>query len=559
MSAAGGYDAIVIGSGAGGAAAAYALSRHGARVLLLEAGPAYTPALDYRLSRADWETARFPEKIATARRQTFGAPQRLDPAHSGLRSWNHVFGPANPGAARAYLGYQHVVGLGGSTLHYTGEAQRLHPQAMKMRTRFGVAADWPISYSDLERYYVEAERVIGVAGPSDDRIRTRSRPYPLPPHPFSYASRTLGAGARKLGLTWTPNPYAALSRPYDGRPGCNYCGQCNRGCPRLDKGSADVTFIRKARATGKCTVRTESRVTHIEAGARDRVTGVEYIDVKGRRHKASGRAIVLSCGAVETPRLLLAAAGTHAPEGLANDSGHVGRNFMETLFWISSGLHAEALGSHRGLPSDAICWDYNAPDAIPGVIGGCRFTPGVAEADLAGPIAYATRVVPGWGREHKRGMRRSFGRVLSLTAIGESLPGPRSFIDLDPQARDVDGVPKARIHSHLEAMETARLTFMSGKTRAILKAAGVERPFEEYGAYDIFASTHVFGTCRMGNDARDSVVDRNCRSHRWKNLFVADASVFPSSGGGEGPSLTIAALALRAGDAIASALARRDL
>jgi choline dehydrogenase-like flavoprotein len=559
MSQAPSHDVVIVGSGAGGAAAAYGLARRGVSVLLLEAGPAYDPVNDYRLARPDWERARFPAKIAIAGRQTVAPLQALDASRKHLRSWNHLTGPLNPEEARANWGYHHVVGLGGSTLHFTGEAHRLHPAAMKMRTRFGVAADWPIAYPDLEPYYQEAERVVGVAGPREDRIRARSAPYPLPPHPLSHASRKLGEGARKLGLTWTPNPYAALSRPYDGRPGCNYCGNCNRGCPRLDKGSVDITFLAKARASGKCTIRTEARVIRVNANARDRVAHVEYADAGGRRHRAAARAVVLACGAVETPRLLLASRGKHAPEGLANESGQVGRNFMETLFWVSSGLHPEPLGSHRGLPSDAICWDYNAPDAIPGTIGGCRFTPGMAEADLVGPIAYATRVVGGWGLQHKREMRAAFGRVLSVVAIGEKLPDARSFVDLDPAAKDTDGVPLARIHSHLDEQELRRLEFMARKAREILKAAGVARVVEEYGAYDAFSSTHVLGTCRMGDDARASVVDRTCRSHRWRNLFVVDASVFPSSGGGEAPSLTIEAIALRAAESITALLARRDL
>jgi choline dehydrogenase-like flavoprotein len=553
------HDVVIVGSGAGGAAAAYGLARRGVHVLLLEAGPAYDPLTEYRLDRPDWERSPFPAKIPIARRQTVAPLQALDPSHKQLRSWSHVHGTLVQTGTRDNLGYQHVVGLGGSTLHFTGEAHRLHPAAMKMRTRFGVAADWPIAYADLEPYYQEAERVVGVAGPADDRIRPRGAPYPLPPHPYSYASRKLGEGARKLGLSWTPNPYAALSRPYDGRPGCNYCGNCNRGCPRLDKGSVDITFIAKARASGRCAIHTEARVTRIETGGRDRVTHVEYADAGGNRHRAVTRAVVVACGAVESPRLLLASAGRHAPQGLANESGQLGRNFMETLFWVTSGLHPEPLGSHRGLPSDAICWDYNAPDAIPGVIGGCRFTPGMAEADLVGPIAYATRVVAGWGRQHKREMRAAFGRVLSVVAIGESLPGARSYIDLDPAAKDAQGVPLARIHSHLDGGELKRLDFMAGKAREILKAAGAARMVEEYGAYDIFSPTHVFGTCRMGDDPRAAVVDRNCRSHRWKNLFVVDASVFPSSGGGEAPTLTIEAIALRAAEGIAASLARRDI
>jgi len=398
-----------------------------------------------------------------------------------------------------------------------------------------------------------------VAGPTQDRVRPRSEPYPLPAHRLSYASQQLLAGSRKLGLNWVPNALAALSKAYDGRPACNYCGNCNRGCPRTDKGSVDVTFLRQARATGNCSIRAQCHVTHIETAADDRVGAVVFRDAKGAEHRIAARAVVVACGAVETPRLLLLSKGRHAPEGLANESGLVGKHFMETLFWSSSGLHPGPLGSNRGLPSDSICWDFNAPDAIAGVIGGCRLYAGVAEAGLVGPINYAARAVGGWGRSHKKAMREVFGNVLSVGAIGESLPNPESFVDLDPGQRDANGLPLARIHSFLRDAELRRLDFMANKAREILKASGVAQIFEEYGTYDLFSATHVFGTCRMGRDPGASVVDPHGRSHRWRNLFVTDASVFPSSGGGESPSLTIEALAIRSAEHLAGLMQRREL
>ena len=536
----------VIGSGAGGAAFAWALASVGIPVRILEAGPRYTPLRHYRLLRPDWETSPFPERVPTAGKQTAAPLQPLDDRWRHLRSWNHLKGPMVSGDRRAFWGYQHVIGVGGSTLHYTGEAHRLHPASMRMASRFGVAADWPLDYAQLEPFYLQAERITGVAGPEDPGKRKRSAAYPLPPHPMSYASQRLGDGCRRLGLTWSANPLAVLSRPYDGRPPCNYCGQCNRGCTRLDKGSADLTFIAKALATGRCRLQTGCQVVRLEGGPQDRVRAVVYADAKGELQRVEADWIALACGAVETPRLLLNSTDARSPQGLANESGEVGRNLMETLHWTSSGLHTEPLGSHRGLPADAICWDFNAPDAIPGIPGGCRFSPGMAEADLAGPIAYAERVVGGWGRAHKRAMRESFGRVLSVAAIGESLPDAGSYVDLDPVARDAQGQPKARIHSRLAELELKRLAFMAGTARRMLKAAGVEQLIEEYGAADAFNATHVFGTCRMGTDPQRSVVDADCRSHRWRNLLVVDASVFPSSGGGEAPVLTIQALAVRA-------------
>lgn len=553
------FDAIVIGSGAGGGSCAWALAESGLNVLVLEAGPAYDPFSDYLLAKPSWETLHFPDKSPPAQTYSFAEMQPLSPQFQHLRSWNHITGRMNPGTHRKAWKYHHVRGLGGSTLHFTGEAHRFNPQSMLMHTRFGVSADWPLSYDELEPFYTLAEKIVGVSGPVSDTLRPRSGPYPLPSHPFSYTDQKLQQGFDKLGLKWIANSLAVTSRPYDGRPGCNYCNNCNRGCPRTDKGSVDVTFLRKAAAGQHCQIKTESPVIGIEAGENDRVTSVRYRDSEGAVHVASGSAVIVAAGAVQTPRLLLLSANSHAPDGLANETGQVGRNFMETLAWTSSGLYPEPLGSQRGLPSGGICWHYNLPDAIPNVIGGCRFTATTAEADLLGPISYAKRVIKGWGSKHKKALFETYGRVLSLGALGESLSNPLSFIDLDGELKDGWGLPLARIHSYLDSMESARLDFMAKKNREILAAAGVNEIFEEYGSYDFFSSTHVFGTCRMGRDPSASVVDPYCRAHRWKNLFIVDGSVFPSSGGGEAPSLTIEALGIRTARHIRELAIKKEL
>jgi choline dehydrogenase-like flavoprotein len=262
----GDYDLVIVGSGAGGSAMAYACALKKVRVLLLEAGPRFDPFKDYKLDQEDWERHHFPHKPGSEGRHSYGEMQELDASLDDLRSWNHAMGRTNRTNKRKVFKYHHVRGVGGSTLAYTGEAHRMHPESMQMRSRFKVAADWPLTYSDLEPFYCEAERVVGVAGPKDAGVRWRSQAYPLPAHPLNYASQHLQKAAQRIGLNWVANPRAALSEPYDDRPNCNYCAGCSSGCPRTDKGSVDVTFLRKAEASGFCRIESGVTVTRIEPG-----------------------------------------------------------------------------------------------------------------------------------------------------------------------------------------------------------------------------------------------------------------------------------------------------
>lgn len=542
------YDAVVIGSGAGGGTAAWGLVEQGFRVLILEAGPRFDPGKDYLADKASWESP-FPHKPMSQGRYSYAPMQGLADENTDIRSWNKLSGLLNKTDHRAGYGYHHVRAVGGSSLHFSGEAHRLNPLAMRMKSQFGVAADWPVSYDELEPYYLMAERFVGVSGPVRDLYRPRSAAYPMKPHQLSYASQILRKGFTKQGLNLVENSLAILSESRSDRPGCNYCGCCLKGCPLGDKGSVDVTYLRAAEKTGLLEVRTGTSVTKIVTGDQDRIKGVEYVDAEGEGFVAA-EILIVAGGAIETPRLLLASSDSSSPDGLANESGEVGKNFMETLLWSSNALFPENISSYKGLSVDSICWDYNAPDAIDGVIGGCRFSPSVAESDLLGPVNYAQRVVKGWGRAHKQGVRSMFGKMLSLSGISESLPHPGSYIDLDPVAVDDNNVPIARIHSYVDEMAVKRIRFMASVCRNVLKASGAEAPIEEFSSYDIFSSTHVFGTCRMGDSPESSVVDRWGKSHRWENLYILDSSIFPSSGGGESPGLTIQALALRAVDKI---------
>ncbi len=544
------YDAVIVGSGAGGAAAAWRLTTSGLKVLVLEAGPTFDPQVDYPLNKPGWEVRGFPVKTGSQTRITYGDLGRPNLDYPDLTSWSLGGLPWQHTRDRrnTRVGYSYVMGVGGSTLHYVGEAHRLHPDAFQLSSLTGAGINWPTTYAELEPYYSLAEDRIGVAGDDSDTDRWRSHPYPLPAHPLSPGAKTLVQAGARVGQNWTINPRAALSESYRGRPPCNYCGQCSRGCPLGDKGSVDVTFLKDAMETGLLTLISEAVVTRLLAGRHGKVTHLDVIH-KGTRRRIETPTLVLAAGAVQTPRLLLMSADSEQPLGLANSSDQVGRNFMETLYWQSAGLVPGLSGGHLGLPSDAVFWGPSRPGQLNGTAGGFRLNHATAEIGFTGPVSYATRLIGGFGKQFKDAVRQGFGSGIAVGAIGQVIADERSRVTLDTNARDALGLPVARISSVLTKESLQLLRHMATETRKVIKAAGAAIT-EETGSMDEFRASHVFGTARMGTASGTSVVTARGRSHDHPNLWIADASVFPTSGGGESPGLTIMSLALRTADAI---------
>ena len=533
------YDCLVVGSGPGGSPFAWKLASQGMSVLILEAGPRYDPYKDYALSETDWEMKGFPR--GRKMKYAYGKKQTLDEKYKKLRSWNRASGLLNPTPFRRYMGYQQVLGVGGTTLHFQGEAHRLNKDAFRMKSLFGIAVDWPIEYMDLEPYYTKVENIIGVAGPDDVPYRPRTSPYPLKPHKLSYASQIVEKACKKLGIKLEPNSVAILSQPYRDAPPCNYCNGCVWGCPRKDKGSVDVTFIPLAQDTGKCEILENVFVTRIEVekkAGQKRAKGVLYYDQDGKENFVAGEHIVIACGAVETPRLLL--------NSELNQNDLVGKNFMETTFYEAIAFHPSRVDSYRGIPIDSIIWKWNRPDPKRGFAGGLRLFPTVASA--VGPINYALQFCKGWGEKFVNEMDKWFGHAIGFGGIAEFLPNKDTFVTVDPKIKDEFGVPVAKIQSLLGESEIKSLEFIADKSKQILRECGADEIVEEVSSYDLFSATHVYGTCRMGNNEENSVVNSSLRFHNIPNLLVTDASVFPTSGGGEAPSLTIEALSLRAAD-----------
>jgi choline dehydrogenase-like flavoprotein len=535
-------DACVVGSGAGGGAVAYALTRAGFRVALVEKGPHYKDA-DF-----------FHDELAICRR-TFFVPSPFSEPQVMLRD-----GGAPERTTDGWI----ACCVGGGTVHMSGYFFRMRPEDFRLRSLYGGLpfsnlADWPIAVREMDPFYDEVERVIGVSG--DATAEGRAAAYPLGPMISHPSAALVEQACQKLGVRTFPTPRAIVSADYGGRPACHYCGFCGSyGCEVGSKSSTLSTFIALAQQSGRLTLVPNAMVSAVDMGG-ERAIGVTYIDQKGSHHAIRSKITVLACSAIQTARLLLLSATSHHPEGLANSSGQVGKNLVFATFGSAYGRF--------GLPSP------HFPD-------GARVMPfldrAVRDYDVApkpklehpkegtllfmlphkNPIFQAERLAkvqggpPVFGAELKRRMREFFRdtRTIEVEGFGEFFPHAGCDVVLDPEVKDRYGLPVARIRTGVHPASLEASNALLSRGRAILDAAGAE----SVGSYPGERIYHVLqaGTARMGKRAHDSVLDASGRAHDVKNLYVADASGFPSTGGAPF-TLTIMANALR----VASHIVRR--
>jgi choline dehydrogenase-like flavoprotein len=564
-------SAIVVGSGAGGSVAAWALAHAGHEVLVLEKGRNLLPGLGtpegirhVPFANDEVKTGRAFENQDTA----------LEPRTSRSQA------EATAGTARSFVGDVNTLPttVGGGTVHWDAKVPRFWRQDFHGRSLYGPidganVADWPLSYDDLAPFYDEVERRLGVQGNVHRMPRAtlaqapRRHQFPLPPNPPMLAGLRLAEGARRLGYEAYPFPMAVHSRPFDGHARCNSCGFCSGfGCPIVARGGAAMSFLHPALRAG-ARLRSRCFVHRVEL-SRDgrRAVGVAYRDTQGRERRARADVVILAASAIETARLALLSANAQHPDGLGNRSGQLGRNVMFHLFTLGIGVFADEPHAWRGPSTTFTIDDFVGPDrsaaaratGLPYLKGGiCEVGGGLTLLAEAGIYT----VLPGsWGRVLKEAMRTSALRrhLGGLSMVGEDLPQEANRVDLDPTIRDVYGFPVPRITHSSHPFELAASQYFGPRLGAICASApgAIAAGWLPVGllaeATGGFASpyagpastAHIMGTARMGHDPETSVVDRWGRMHDLDNVYVADGAVFPSSGGFN-PSLTIMALSLR--------------
>src|SRR6266513_284914 len=343
---------IVVGSGAGGSAAAWALRKAGHPVLIFEKGRHLLPGLGTPAG----PHIPFGNDEIKPGRAFENQDAILEPRTSRSQS------EANQGVDHSFVGDVNDLPttVGGGTIHWDAKTPRFWRQDFKGLSLYGPVpganvADWPLTYDDLAPFYDEVEERLGVQGdvtkmPAATLAQApRSGQLPLPPNPPMFSSQKLAAGASALGYHPYPFPMAVASQPYDGRPACNSCGFCSGwGCPINARGGAAASFLHHALVDG-AELRSRCFVTRVDlAPGGKKAVGVSYLDPSGALTHERADIVVLASSAIETARLAVLSKTAEHPNGLSNRSGQLGRNIMFHFFSLGVGLFAGEPHAWRG-------------------------------------------------------------------------------------------------------------------------------------------------------------------------------------------------------------------
>jgi choline dehydrogenase-like flavoprotein len=537
------YDAIVIGSGAGGGVAAAGLAESGRTVLVVEAGswPSIASlAHDHlRNPRSDWGLLprSGPVQLGLPRRIETADGERLIEATS-MAYRNNAFT------------------AGGGTRVYGAQAWRFTPDDLAMASRYGVPEgsaldDWPIGWDELEPFYVRAEWEVGVSGDDGDGAHAGPRSRPRPMGPVAPGARTggLAAAAERLGLAAVRVPLLINSEPYLGRAACEQCAQCIGFACLVDaKNGSQNTLLPRAFATERCSILLEARVERLLTGPDGRVRAVAIVgETDGAlwRAEVAAEEFVLAAGAEESPRILLNSATEREPAGLGNAADMVGRHLQGHLYTGANAVFDDAVDDLIGPGPSIALTEFRHGN--PGVVGG-----GIIVDDFVPTPSLQYRylvdsgLIPASGAGTMEGMRRLGGRIVQLRGPIQEVTSAEARVRVDPSVRDRFGVPIARLTGSLHPEDQRASAYLAERAAEWMREAGATQVAALSFGLPAGPSggQHGAGSLRMGTDPARSAVDPWGRLWGHDNVRVADGSVHVTNGG-VNPVLTILATAFR--------------
>lgn len=444
--------------------------------------------------------------------------------------------------------------VGGTTWMWLGTSLRFVPDDFRMKTRFGLAVDWPYSYEDLEPHYLAAEHAMAVAGNSEEDLGSpRSGPFPMPEIPQTYLDRVLTEALAGTKYLVQSTPQARNSQFLDNRPACCGSTSCVPICPTAAKYDATIP-VYSAQTKGAGLMASTVAVRLIE-DAQGRISGVDFKRGDGSSGVISAKVVVLAANAMEIPRLLLNSATEGRPNGFANSSDMVGRNLMDHPSKLSYALSREPLYPFRGPISTSGIETFRAAtdrDRSP-----CFrieiSNEGWNRAGLT-PMVMARKLAEEGirGTELHAELNSRISRQITLVSVLDQLPDPENRIVLDPERKDAYGVPLPRISYRIDDYVNRGLDRAEDIHSEIFQKLDVT---EIHHVQEFASACHIMGTARMGDDPDTSVVTPDLLSHDHDNLFIVGSAPFPT-GSASNPSLTIGALSLKAVDPIRKRVAQ---
>jgi len=509
---------VIVGSGAGGGTLGTELALKGIKTVILEAGARHEIE-DF--VNDEWDS--FAQLAWTDMRTTSGS-WRVARDFANLPAWI-------------------VKAVGGSTTHWAGASLRFQEHEFRTRSVYGDLKganllDWPITLKELEPYYEKAEFRMGV---------TRTNGIDGLPGNNNY--KVFEKGAKAIGYQEVSTGRMAInSAERDGRPGCQQTGFCFQGCKFGAKWSTLYAEIPKGEATGNLEVRPNAHVLRIEHDASGKVTGVVYADKDGNQHRQKARIVAVAGNSIESPRLLLNSESSKYPDGLANSSGQVGRNYMRHMTGSVYAVFDRPVRMWRGTTMAGIVRDEAGHRPDRGFVGGYE----LETLSLGLPFMAAFLDPGAWGREFTTALD-SYDSMAGLWIVGEDMPQETNRITLSSE-KDRFGMPVANVHFDDHPNDIAMRNHAYRQGSAMYDAVGATRTFPTTP----YPSTHNLGTNRMSENPRDGVVNKWGQSHDIPNLFVSDGSQF-TTGGAENPTLTIVALAIRQAEYIAKQMGQNTI
>ncbi|MEQ9023286.1 MAG: GMC family oxidoreductase [Pseudomonadales bacterium] len=548
------HDVLVIGSGAGGAMAAYTLTKAGHRVLLLEAGRDYDPVEEtpmfHRNGEAPLMGAGTPDK-------DFGF---YDATVDG--GWQVPGEPYTTGKDSDFMWWRARM-LGGRTNHWGRYSLRFSEHDLKGYSRDGLGADWPFDYQELASWYDKTEELVGVCGTNtglDDMPDSSPGILQPPPQP-RVPELLIAAAGKKLGLPVVPMHRAVLTRPKDNRAACFYATPCGRGCSIGAAFQTTTSLIPMARATGNLRIITDAMAKRVNTDEQGQVTGITYVDKKsGLDKKVEAKAVILAASTCESARLMLNSKTDRHPNGLANSSGHLGRNLMDStganLSALIPGLKGRPVYNEDGHTANHLFipwWGHQAQAR-----GELNFPRGYHfEINSGfGPSPSVPGDLQGYGQALKRQVKEQYGATIGFALRGEMLPNEHSFMEIDEGVTDKWGIPVSKFHWRWSDHEYRQVEHGLATARQLLETMGAtvdKLPSAEEAIAKGGQIIHEVGTTRMGASKKDSVTNQWGQTWDCKNLFVMDAGVFASNPH-KNCTLTIMTLAMRNASWLASQL-----